>query len=210
MNYNFIRKVLLVIAIISCINYVSAEQKPLIEQVKQKYSLKSTMQSQFDLNIFWSVREKQETKSGKIYIAPGDRFRVELSGQTMISDGRNYWEYNKKSNEASVKKLSDIDSAWHPSKLFTSYINKYSFKETGRNSKETILTWEAGPESRESTKEITLWVRTADGIVNKMRIVDNSDNVQTLTFKNTVFGKVIPQEVFSFDAPKNVKIVDNR
>jgi outer membrane lipoprotein-sorting protein len=210
MKYQFFPKVITIIAAISCLHFVSAGQKPLIELVKQKYSLKSTMQSQFDLNIFWSVREKQENKSGKIIIAPNDHFRVELGNQTMISDGQNYWEYNKKSGEASVKKLSDIDSTWHPSKLFTSYINKYSFKETSRTSTETILTWKADSGSQGSTKEITLWVKTSGGIVSKVRIVDSSGNIQTLTFKNTIFGKVIPQEVFRFDAPKNVKIVDNR
>ncbi|HEX2958980.1 MAG TPA: hypothetical protein VHO70_19250 [Chitinispirillaceae bacterium] len=64
--------------------------------MRKKYTTDSFIEAQFQMHTWWSVREREETKNGHLYIAPQNRFRVELGGETMVSDGKIYWQYSKK------------------------------------------------------------------------------------------------------------------
>jgi outer membrane lipoprotein-sorting protein len=187
-----------------------AQQSPLIDQLKAKYSPTKTIKLEFDLSIFWKVREKTETKSGSVIIA-GDKFRAELGSTLWVCDGTTYWQYSKASNQVIIKRLADVDLSSHPSQLIETYLTKYKFTTTAEDDNSATLAWQAPAGAKdETTRAITLWVDKKKGTIKKLLTVDKSGNENTYSFKKSEFGIQVPPATFTFTPPQGASILDSR
>lgn len=182
-----------------------------IDLINKKYSTESFIEAQFELKIWWNVREKEETKKGHLFLGSKDKFRVNIADETIVSDGLIYWQHSKKGAQVIIDSLSKMDVSTLPSKLLVSFFKNHSFKILEKNGNQTALKWVAGDSSVESSyKEIEISVVSKTGEIKKLKITDRSGNIQTFTFQKTVFNAKIPEEVFTFEVPDNAQVLDNR
>ncbi len=186
-----------------------ASDPAVLTLIKKKYNQNSTIQSQFDLNIYWSVREKSEQKSGSLILAPQNRFKIDLNGETFVSNGQLLWHYNKNVAQVTIDKLSKIDISSLPSNIFKSYLTQYSYIEKQKTGSEVILEWKKNVAENSIYESITVWAVEKSGIVNKIQTVDRNGNINTYTFRNTIFGGKLSGKVFDFQVPKNVQVLNN-
>jgi outer membrane lipoprotein-sorting protein len=77
----------------------------------------------------------------------GNRYKINVSGQEIFSDGLTIWTYEKASNEVTINKIDPSSNALTPQKLFTNFYDKdflYKLngmaKEGGKNMQEIELT----------------------------------------------------------------------
>lgn len=207
---NMIRSVIILLITVFSFNAFSSEPE-VLALIKKRYNPQATIEAQIDMTLYWSVREREEKKSGKIALAPEEKFRVDLGSETLVSDGKTYWQYSKKNSQVIIKNLSDIDLSWHPSGLLSSFLTGYPYEIKEKSGSETVLFWSAGTENTTSDyTDITVTAETKSGIVKKLRLTDRNGNIHTYTFKKTVFGAKIPAEVFRFEIPKEVQVHDDR
>lgn len=196
--------------VVLCSQVFSAEPA-VMNLMRSKYTTDSFIEAQFQMHIWWGVREREETKNGHLYIAPQNRFRVELGGETMVSDGKIYWQYSKKGAQVVIDNLSKLDLSYHPSQLLSTFLSKYSYRQEKVKDNQTVLNWTADDSSKGSLyADIVIDVITKTGEVTKLKVTDRNGNIQTFTFKKTVFGAKIPKEVFTFEVPDNIQVLDNR
>jgi outer membrane lipoprotein-sorting protein len=204
-----IRKLFILLTVVFSFQAFSSEPT-VLDLIRKKYNSKTTIQTQVDLVIYWSVREREEKKSGKLVVAPGDKFRVDLGSETLVSDGETYWQYSKKNSQVIIKHLDDIDLSWHPSQLLSKFLTGYSYQEKGKSGSETVLFWSAENDSESFYTDITVRAETKTGKIKKLRLTDRNGNIHTYIFKKTVFGVKIPVEVFRFEIPDEVQVHDDR
>jgi outer membrane lipoprotein-sorting protein len=184
---------------------------PLLSSLCAKYGPESTIRTEFDLSIFWKVREKTEHKSGILYLAPGDRFRLELGKNTWVSDGRSYWQYSAATSQVLIKQLLDIDISAHPSQIMSTYFNKYSYTMLENQDGQAVFSWQAQQADADSdNKSVTLWVDVKKLTLKKLLVVDKSGNESTYIFKKTAAGAEIPDAAFKFQIPDGVSVLDTR
>ena len=205
-----IRTILILLTTVFSFQVFSSEPA-ILDLIRQKYNSLTTIQAQIDMTLYWSVREREEKKSGKLAVSPGDKFRVDLGAETLVSDGVTYWQYSKKNSQVIIKNFQDIDLSWHPSQLLSSFLTGYSYKEKEKSGSETVLFWNTDNKDSDSFyTDITVTAESKSGIVKKLRLTDHNGNVHTYIFKKTVFGAKIPAEVFRFDIPDEVQVHDDR
>jgi outer membrane lipoprotein-sorting protein len=199
------------LATVSSFAGVAATLSPasLLSLVRQNYNQETPIEAKLTLTIYWSVREKEEKKQGRIILAPGDRFRVTVGNETFVSNGATLWTYNSKANQVVIRLLADVDLALHPSRLFTTYIGSCPFREKGRTNGTALLSWKSDSSSAAYTS-IRVWVQVKTGSITKCILTDRNKNLFTYTFTGTIFGKKIPQEAFEFVIPNNARVVDSR
>lgn len=167
-----------------------------------------SFQTQFDLDIFWSIREKNEHKTGTLYLNPQEKFRIDLGGETFVSNGQTYWHYNKKVNQVTIDRAVNAELPFQPSELFRKYLS-YNFTQVEKTSSETILESKTDPSEKSAYLSIKVWADNASGKINKLQLTDRNENVNTYTFRKTVFGAKIPAGVFNFDVPKDAQVLNN-
>ncbi len=196
--------------IVILVSQVFSDEPAVMGMISKKYNAGSFIEAQFQQHTWWSVREKEETKNGRLFIAPQNKFRIELGNDVLASDGNTYWQYNKAANQVVIDNLCNLELSYHPSQLLSTFLTGYSYKEVEKSGNQTVLKWVADDSSKSQYKEIEIRVVTKSGEVQKLKMTDRNDNVQTYSFKKTVFGAKIPKEVFTFEVPDDVQVLDNR
>jgi outer membrane lipoprotein-sorting protein len=183
----------------------------LIQQLRERYAAGATLTTEFDLTILWKVREKQESSSGRLFLAPGDKFRVELGPTTWVCDGQTVWQYSSRTKQVLIKRLLDIDLAAHPSQILSRYVSDYEYRVLEDTDKRAILQWEADTGSPPPLyTSITIHYDKAEDAISSLVVIDRHGNESTYLFKKTTFGSEIPRKVFEFEVPKGVEVLDER
>jgi hypothetical protein len=96
--------------------FASSQETGLLSRVIKNYTGEVFLSTSFDVKIFWKIREKEETKHGKIVVAPSSRFRIGLGESEWVSDGTTMWQYDKSpSPQVIIRQLASCDpSQLHP------------------------------------------------------------------------------------------------
>lgn len=188
---------------------IMAMKPAVISLIEKKYNQNSTIQSQFDLTIFWSVREKSEHKTGTMIIAPQNKFRIELNDEVFVSNGDRYWYYNSKTAQVTIENVKKIDVSSLPSNLLQKYLTEYNYSEKEKTGSVVVLEWNKEPNENSVYTSIEIWAEEKTGVIKKIQITDRNSNVNTYTFRRTIFGGKISGKIFDFKVPKNAQVLNN-
>jgi outer membrane lipoprotein-sorting protein len=188
---------------------VDTVSSSLLALVGRNYGPDVPLSAGFTQTIYWSVREKEERKKGKIWLAPGDRFRVEAGGEVFVSDGETFRHFSPQTGQLVVRRLSDVDRSSLPSQIFERYIASLPFRRVGGKRGVAAFEWKGGP-AETPYREIRVEVREKDRRITRCVLTDRNGNTFTYGFSATVSGKRIADERFKLDAPENARIVDMR
>ncbi|MCL2688476.1 MAG: outer membrane lipoprotein carrier protein LolA [Chitinispirillia bacterium] len=188
----------------------SAQEPAVMALVRKNYSGNTAVNAQFDLTTYWSIREREEKRSGELQLAGGNRFRVSLGREVFVSDGEDYYQFSERNSQLVIRKLSDIDLSFHPSRMLSSFLTGRTFTEKGRSAGAVELTWRGKASEAGGFTSITAFVEEKTGIIKTLILVDQDSNVNTYAFKRTVFNRPPSRDVFRFNPPKGVEIIDMR
>jgi chaperone LolA len=185
----------------------------LLSRVRKNYDGNTSLSASFDLAIFWKVREKDEKKSGKIIIASGDRFHIELDKSAWVSDGKTLWQYDKGISQVVVKPVASFDPNQLPSHIITQNLVKYPFKVVENKGGTVVFAWQAdstSPVNRVAAQSVRFTVDAKAAIIKELVMVDKTGNESTYRFHGTAIGGSAPKNAFTFDIPKGARVVDSQ
>jgi outer membrane lipoprotein-sorting protein len=187
----------------------AASSSPLLSLLRSNYSPGTALSTKFTLTIYWNVREKEEKKKGRIWLAPGDRFRVEIDNETFVCDGGTFRHFSAGTNQLVVRRLADVDRSTLPSQIFAKYVASFPFSEVERKKGTAVFAWRC--DSGETRyREIRITADEKGRRITRCACTDHNGNTFTYDFKATVFGGKQPKERFEFDAPEDARVVDMR
>lgn len=190
----------------------SKDQKAsaLLDQVSVKAKSHKSIKVDFSYSMVNPKARIKEEKSGTLLVS-GDRYRMSVAGQTVISDGTTIWTYLKESNEVQVNTLDNKDDAMTPSKLLTSYNANYKAKMIKANDAATESVELTPNNSKNFTKAI-LGIDKVKKQVKSFTLYDKGGNVFTYTIKNYVTDTPVTPADFVFDSKKfpGVEVIDMR
>ncbi|MBD3421234.1 MAG: hypothetical protein GF398_14045 [Chitinivibrionales bacterium] len=190
---------------------LSAAEPPILDKIKSKLNRAQTIKAEFDLQIYWAVREKTENKSGLFWLGPGDKFRVELGASLWVSNGTTYWQYNQNSNQVIIKNLLDVDLSLHPSQILKNYLHDHSYAVEKDGSQQMVVTSVPGAgDTQSQIQKISIRIDKKEAMLDKILITDTKGNTSTYSFKKLKTGISIPRERFSFEPPSDANILDTR
>lgn len=182
----------------------------LIETVKKRYNNNKKLYAQFDLKVYWGIREKTENKEGILYLGDEDRFNLTLGSTQWVCDGATFWQYNTKTSQVIIKDLLDVNLSMHPSSVITRFLS-YNFKYEGTKKKEAhFVCTNIAEKSKGTYTSLEIWINKKDNTVSVIKFVDRSENESTYTFKKTDFDTDIKEEQFTFTVPEGADVVDTR
>jgi chaperone LolA len=182
----------------------------IVDSVRAKYGDNASVQTDVTVTISWKAREKEESRSGRLWLAPGDRFRIEMDNTVWTCDGQTLWQYGAGSGQVIIKRLHDVDLSSHPSKVFATYLTK-KYVVASEDQRQAVLVWKADSAAASTApyREVTLMVDKSDCTITKLSMTDKSGNVNTYAFRKTRFGAIAPEK-FVFAVPKGARVLDSR
>jgi outer membrane lipoprotein carrier protein len=189
--------------------------KKVLDGVSNKFKTYKAVQSTFTLQVEDSHGKVQGVKKGTVYMK-GPKYRVNITGQEIYSDGKSVWTFDKGANEVTITQIDPSGSGITPQKLFTSFYDKdFLYKLNGEKKLGTRVLQEIEMTPVDKTKafhKVYLLVDKKSQTIYSTRVLEKNGNKYSYTV-NTLNGKApISDNIFVFDKAKypGVEEVDLR
>jgi outer membrane lipoprotein-sorting protein len=99
----------------------------ILKEVSDKTKSYSSIRIDFTYNMDNPQSKIHESESGWLLVK-GDKYRLSIAGQVIISDSKTMWTYIQDANEVQVNSVDEDQNVFTPTKLLTSYSEKYKSK----------------------------------------------------------------------------------
>lgn len=188
--------------------------KKLLDQVSKKYDAYKTIQSNFSFSATQGQEETYADK-GTLYLnKPKNQYRIQLTTQELISDGKATYSILKEDKEVQITTAENNASSIGPNNLFTFYKSgfKYVSADDERVGNELLKVVELTPlDTKNNYFKIKLRINKNKHI-HDVLIFDKSGARYTYTIQTLYVNNTIPASNFVFNKANypQFEIVDLR
>ncbi|GAB1463937.1 LolA family protein [Pedobacter sp.] len=215
------KRVILAFLAVGIFNAVAFAQtdpkaKAILAEVSKKYRSYDVVKTDFTFTLDNKQAKVKETQQGTLYVkANANKYKVAMTNQELISDGKVQWTYLKNDKEVQVNNVDPNGEALNPAKIFTIYEKGFKYIYTGEQ-KVGAKTYQMIDLSPTDIKKNVFKVRlsidkAAKQIVNIV-VFEKNGNTYTYNVKTFSPNVKVPEATFAFDAKKypGVEVVDLR
>ena len=184
----------------------------IIAEVQERLTDYKTFSARFEKKFYWAVLDKQRNREGRIYLSRPDRFRIELQGgDVIVSDGEAIWSYIERNGQVVVGPYEgEVKTPWE---MFFDYSERYTpiaVEENELDGRSCYLLVMA-PENEVSVVErMRVWVDRKKWLLLQVEQLEANGNLTTYRLKDHRTNKKIDDEVFAFQVPEGVEVLDRR
>ncbi len=184
----------------------------IIKKTRAKYESIKYLSLRFQQRFEWTLTGEVQELRGQVFVAPGDRYRVETSTQVIVSDGKTLWTYNKPTHQVIVDNLGTQRNPLLRD-LILRYTQDYRATLAGEDTVAGRKCWVlelSASDQGEFVPQIKVWVDKREYIIWQVEEKDANGNVNR--YKITVFEEpsTLPDRLFHFKVPEGVEVVDLR
>ena len=166
----------------------------------------------FRVQVFYVDSPEIASQDGKLLVAEGDRFVLEMAGIKFYSDGESLWQHNVEQKQVLIKAVEDLSSSLHPSELLFKYLNckakSISEGEFG-GEKPWVLKLDPSKYAGQFT-QMEVWLSKKDFSPKRLFTVDPSGNGSWYNIVNLKVMKQVSAEDFKYKPIKGVDEIDMR
>lgn len=155
----------------------------ILNSVSTKTKSYKTISISFSYTMENTKKKIKDTYTGTL-LSKGDKYKLTISKQIVICDGKTVWTYLKDANEVQISEVEPNDDSFTPTKLLTNYTKEYKSKfvqEQGNNQIIELYPLKKG----KSFIKVQLTIDKAKQQVMKFVIYDK--NGSTFTYAITKF-----------------------
>ena len=166
----------------------------------------------FKLQLFYADSPDIVSQQGKLVVAEGDKFKLELAGIKFYSDGESMWQHNVEQKQVLVKAVEDLSSSLHPSELLFKYLNcKALSVAEGEFAGQKLWVLKLDPSKYKGQfTQMEVWLSKKDFSPVRLFTVDPSGNSSWYNIVNLKVMKNISVEDFRYKALPGVDEIDMR
>lgn len=205
----------LLLAVFSVAQGSDPAAKKILDAVSTKFKTFKAVQSGFVLKVEDGKGKVQGTEKGIVYMK-GQKYRVDMAGRNIFSDGKNIWTYEKAANEVTITQIDASASGITPQKLFTNFYDKdFLYKLNGEKTEggKVVQEIEMTPVDKSKTfHKVYITVDKKSQTIYSTRVLEKNGNKYTYTVNNLNGQATISDAMFVFDKKKypGVEEVDLR
>ena len=210
------KKILFAIALLSTITTFAQSNKDAEKLVKDvinkiaSYENFSADLSYTMVNIEMDINEK---KTGAILVS-GEKYKVEMEGQQIFSDGVTLWTYLKDSEEVMVSNVADNEDGISPTSILTKYDEDYksSFDNNKKYKNSDVKKIDLKTSKDKGFQKLSLVINQKKLSLDSFSVYDMNGNVFTYHIINLKPNIALEEDAFVFNEKKHpdVEIIDMR
>ncbi|MBX7109762.1 MAG: outer membrane lipoprotein carrier protein LolA [Chitinophagales bacterium] len=191
---------------------VKAQQ--ILNGVSAKYKGYKSVQADFALTLEGGSDSKTNQQSGTLYLK-GNKYKLMLSNQEIISDNITVWTYLKAENEVQINTFEKDDNNISPTEIFTIYEKNflYAFNEEKTIAGKTLQIIDLTPNDKNKPYfKVRLAIDKAAKTIQSATVFDKNGNRYTYEIKKLTPNVELNDAFFAFDTKKypGIEVVDLR
>lgn len=205
---------ILFIAPASSQNQKDPKAQEILKGVSTKYKSMKSLSASFTVITTDQKTKANEKYTGNITVK-GEKYRLSLKGQEVISDGKTSWTYLKESNEVQINEVVEKSDAISPTNIFTIYEKGFSTRYIGEKTIENVVYQQielVPDDSKKPYFKIQLNINKQEKIISTAKVLEKNGNQFTYSIDKFKMNPDAPDNLFTFDKTKypGVEVVDLR
>lgn len=180
--------------------------KAIIDKLISQNKAYTSFEADFSNRLVNTAAKLDQKQEGNVKVR-GKLFRLTLTDNTVINDGKAIYTYNKKTNEVTISDPADMDKELDPSKLFTVYETgfKSQFVEEKKDESGTMVQviklFPLDP-TKKPYHTVIMTIDKAKLEPKTVKVLYKNGNEVTYTMKKFTPNVDMSDLVFTFDKSK--------
>jgi outer membrane lipoprotein-sorting protein len=191
------------------------EAADILKGVSTKYKSYKSVKATFKITVENPKDKSKDVQSGTICLK-GNKYKLEVAGQDIVTDGKTRWTYVKDANEVQIDNQKTDENTITPSNLFTMYEKGWLFKFTGEQ-KEKGMVYQlvelipVDPKKKNIFK-VKLTINNNDRFITTAKLFDKNGSVQTIAVDKLTPDACDDDAIYSFNTGKypGAEVIDLR
>ena len=191
----------------------SDDAQDVLERVRKKYDSVTDATLTFSQEVRFPLAGINQRVDGKLLLKKTNKYRVELEGQTIVTDGRTVWSYAVATNQVLIDRFKLTERMLTPERLLTTAPDEYvghivGEEEVGQT--ETVVLLLTPKDESSTVRSMKLWIDTSTDLVKQVLLVDVNGRETRYTVRSIDINSGLEDGRFVFDIPEGVEVVDLR
>ncbi len=172
----------------------------ILKEVTEKTKSYNSIDMEFTYQMENPEANINEITTGKALVS-GEKYRLEIAGQLVISNGETIWTVIEDAEEVQVNEVFEDDESFSPVKMLTDYSKDYKSKldkKVNELNGINVFLLELTPNEEKSYKKVNLYINKEKLQPYRIEIFDFNNNVFTYTLTSFIPDVEISDTDFSF------------
>jgi len=185
----------------------------ILKHMEKRYRTIEDITVAFRQTVHYGVTGTEQSFSGIMYTKKGNKYRIELEDQTIVTDGSSVWSYSKSNNQVIVDRYKEGPDSFSPDRIMVDVPARYSSIVLGRErvgSAETTIMKMTPKDAKANLQWMKVWVDDDEYLMRKIQALDVSDNLSTYVLDSIAVNQSLDEARFRFDAPRDAELIDLR
>jgi len=189
------------------------DAEDLVSRVQKKYDDMTDLSVDFVQTVHFSVTQNEQTFHGKLLMKKGNKYRVDLDQETIVTDGVSLWNFNKTTNQVFIDTFHESSKSFSPQKILSNLPGNYGATDLGKEKigeTEYRVVKLLPKSSSPNVKWIKAWIDPDKLEMKRIDLLDVSENLWSYAVSDMKFNSDVPESRFRFDPPAGVEVIDLR
>jgi outer membrane lipoprotein-sorting protein len=187
----------------------------ILNGVSARYKSYKSVRSSFTITVENPKDKSKTTEKGTLYIK-GSKYKLDIAGQEVISDGKTRWTFVKDANEVQIDNQRTDENTITPTNIFTMYEKGWQSRYMGEKKLGTQAVHEielipVDPKKKNIFK-VKLTINKTDKSILVAKMFDKNGSIQTITVDKFIPEGASDETIFVYSATKypGADVVDLR
>ncbi len=187
----------------------------ILHGVSSKYKSYKSVKATFVITVENTKDKINDVQKGTIFLK-GNKYKLEVAGQDIISDGKTRWTYVKDANEVQIDNIKTDENSITPSNIFTMYEKGWLFKFTGEQTEKGMVYQlvELVPidPKKKNIFKVKLTINKNDKFISTAKVFNKNGSIQTISVDKLTPDAATSDSLFSFSVVKypGAEVIDLR
>lgn len=205
--------------LLTCAPASALDGAEVIARLQTRFEKIKTLQADFLKRHFWKLIDQTQEVKGRLVVAKPNRFLLQSSVQTIVTDGERAWSYDPSNEQVLLSDYTAVDQDQSYEKLLFDlillggYENRFSPNLDGEErveGKRCHLLTLTPTDPDAYVDRVRLWVDRKAWLVRKVEYRNINADETTYVLSDLKENKRTNEETFRFQAPEGVEVVDLR
>lgn len=181
----------------------------LLNEVSEKTQSYENIKIEFEYKMINKTQKINETMEGTL-LSKGDKYKLDVAGQQVISNGKTMWTYLESVNEVQINEASDSDDGFNPRTFLQTWQDKFKAKMINETASEAQL--ELTPKEQAAFSKVQVKVDKTKKHLTSINMFDGNGNEFVYAIRRFITNQPIADKEFNFN-PKDhpgIEVIDLR
>lgn len=195
-------KLISILLILTMTGFIAkAQNDPKATKILNDISARTKASKTIRIDFSYTMQNQKENINDRFngtLLSKGDKYRLSVAGQEVISDGKTIWTYLKEAKEVNINSAGEGDEGFTPTKLLTNYAKDYKAKFVKEQGNNQVIELTPVAKGKSFTK-VTLTIDKAKQQVTEFRIYDKGGSVYVYAVNHWITNQPMDDKLFEFN-----------